>query len=248
MKAQLFSDLHLDVTPMEPPVGGDADLCLIAGDLHEVDQGIAFIEEMLKARDVVYLPGNHEAYTASLARVRALFRQHAKRLPGFTFLDRSTVVYEDVRFIGATLWVDFDRQNPLAMIQGQGLIKDYQYIAHDTENRLILPADILQEHQRDLAFIEAELARPWQGKTVLMTHMAPSHRSCTGKYAGAYSNFLYASDLERLFHQYPINYWAHGHIHDAVDYQLGDARLISNPRGTSARAAAQFDPYFTFEI
>lgn len=248
MKAQLFSDLHLDVTPMAPPIGGDADLCLIAGDLHEVDQGIAFIEEMLKARDVMYLLGNHEAYTTSLTKVRALFRQHAERLQGFTFLDRSTVVYEDVRFIGATLWVDFDRQNPLAMIQGQELIKDYQYISHDMENRLIVPADILLEHQRDLAYLEAELAKPWQGKTVVMTHMAPSHRSCTGKYTGAYSNFLYASDLERLFHLYPIDYWAHGHIHDPVDYRIGDTRVISNPRGNSARATSQFDPFFTFDI
>jgi predicted phosphodiesterase len=246
MKVQLISDLHLDVNPMQPPCGGSADLCLIAGDLHEVDQGVALIEAVLQARPVVYVLGNHECYTSSLRVVREKFLQHARRLPNFHFLDRRTAVFEGVRIIGATLWTDFNRQAPLSMMQARGMVKDYEHIHHDHENRLVLPADILNEHLLDLAFIESELAKPWAGNTVVLTHHAPSEDSCSGRYANQYNNFLFASRLERLFYDYPIHTWAHGHIHQPVDYQINSSRVLSNPRGTQPAECAAYNPYFEF--
>ena len=42
----------------------------------------------------------------------------------------------------------------------------------------------------------------------------------------------FASNLEYLFERYPnIKLWCHGHVHNSVDYKLGNARVIANPLG-----------------
>lgn len=246
MKIQLISDIHLDVRDHEAPVETDADVCLIPGDLHELDHGIAFIEAMLCRRPVLYLLGNHEAYTSSIDRVSALFRQHMSRLDGFHFMDRRTLAFDGVRFIGATLWTDINRGHPLSMMQATGLVKDYLYIDNAEGTDRVQPAEILKRHQQDLAFIRQELERPWAGKTVVVTHHAPSFQSCAGRFANHPANFMYASNLDDLIEGYSPEIWVHGHIHTRLDYKIGQTRILCNPRGSRAVEGHDFDPYFTF--
>ncbi|MBD8088724.1 metallophosphoesterase family protein [Pseudomonas fluorescens] len=248
MKNQLISDIHLDVHPMEAPIGGDADACLIAGDLHELDQGIDFIERILKVRPVLHLLGNHDAYTSSIDRVAKLFSQHVNRLKDFYFMDRHTAVLEDVRYIGATLWTDFNRGNPLSIMQATGMVKDYLYINNAAEDDRIRPEEILRRHQLDLAYIRHELEKPWPGKTVVMTHHSPSYQSCQGRFAHSPSNFLYASNLDDIIKGYAPDVWVHGHIHSRLDYHIGATRILCNPRGSRAMEGQDFDPYFTFTL
>jgi len=248
MRNQLISDIHLDVRPMKAPVKADADICMIAGDLHELDQGIAFIEDILEHMPVLYLPGNHEAYTSSIDRVGALFRQHVSRLKDFHFMDRHTVAFEDVRYIGATLWTDFNRGNPLSMMQATGMVKDYLYINNVQEDDRISPEEILRRHQLDLDYICRELEKPWAGKTVVMTHHAPSYQSCRGRYLHSPSNFLYASNLDDLIEGYAPDIWVHGHIHEPLDYTIGSTRILCNPRGSRFVEGQEFDPFFTFTL
>lgn len=249
MKNQLISDLHLDVNPiLEVPIEGDADVCIIPGDLHELDQGIDFIERMLEVRPVLHLMGNHEAYTSSINRVAALFRQHMARLKDYHFMDRHTVIFEDVRYIGATLWTDFNRAHPLSMIQGSGMVKDYLYINNEQEDGRVTPQEILRRHKRDLTYICQELDKPWCGKTVVMTHHAPSFQSCRGRFANLPSTFMYASDLDDLIEGYAPDVWVHGHIHTRLDYEIGSTQILCNPRGSRAVEGHNFDPHFTFTL
>jgi hypothetical protein len=42
----------------------------------------------------------------------------------------------------------------------------------------------------------------------------------------------YASDVsEDILDNENIKYWVHGHIHDPVDYEVGNCRVMSNPKG-----------------
>jgi hypothetical protein len=61
----------------------------------------------------------------------------------------------------------------------------------------------------------------------------------------------YHSHLEYFIMDHPqIKTWVHGHMHDAVDYMIGETRILSNPRGYKGyeEQAETFDPSFSFEV
>ena len=79
------------------------------------------------------------------------------------------------------------------------------------------------------AWLEQALAQPFGGRTVVVTHFAPSLRSadprygCTPGTAGfcnAWDDLLPAADL-----------WLHGHLHAPSDYRQQGCRVVANPLG-----------------
>ena len=78
------------------------------------------------------------------------------------------------------------------------------------------------DHARDT------LARAEGTPSVVITHHAPSGRSIGAQYEGDPTSPAFANDLEALIGRYQPTLWIHGHMHDRVDYQLGDTRVICN--------------------
>ena len=60
MSLHIFSDLHLEFAPLEPPDIG-ADVVILAGDIHVQTLGVGWAVETFR-RPVIYVPGNHEYY------------------------------------------------------------------------------------------------------------------------------------------------------------------------------------------
>src|SRR5205814_80236 len=56
---------------------------------------------------VLYVPGNHEYDNLDFDTTHARLRDICKRL-GITWLEREVLEIDGVRFIGTTLWADFD--------------------------------------------------------------------------------------------------------------------------------------------
>jgi calcineurin-like phosphoesterase family protein len=74
-----------------------------------------------------------------------------------------------------------------------------------------------------------ELASPFQGKTVVITHHAPSAGSVHERYARHPATPAFASSCDGLVAQADV--WIHGHLHQACEYRLGKCLVASNPRG-----------------
>ncbi|WP_227746908.1 metallophosphoesterase family protein [Paraburkholderia franconis] len=91
------------------------------------------------------------------------------------------------------------------------------------------PEDALRNHQLSLAWLRDELSRPYDGKTVVITHHGPHPHSVHPRYAGDITNAAFASDLTRLVEH--VDFWLHGHVHDSCDYMVGNCRVVANPRG-----------------
>ncbi len=49
------------------------------------------------------------------------------------------------------------------------------------------------------------------------------------RFAGTLLNAAFVSDLTPLIEKADL--WIHGHVHDSFDYEIGDTRVIANPRG-----------------
>ena len=90
-------------------------------------------------------------------------------------------------------------------------------------------AKALAEHELARAWLERELDRPYDGKTVVITHHGPHPLSVHPRYAGDPVNAAFVSDLSELLSKADL--WLHGHVHDSFDYKVGECRVVANPLG-----------------
>ena len=75
MKIHVLSDLHLEFQGWIPPKT-DADIIVLAGDVHVGVRGIEWARRSFPLCPVVYVPGNHEFYGEDIQDLtEELFRQ-----------------------------------------------------------------------------------------------------------------------------------------------------------------------------
>ena len=251
MKIHPVSDVHNEfgVLKYNPP---ECDVVVCAGDIHPGVAGVIWAGETygsLAGQPVIYVAGNHEFYgKRRLNRHYEKMQEKADSL-GVHFLQNKTVVIGGVRFIGCTLWTDFDLfgDQPLAMIRAHNRMNDYRQILWDIGVPLT-PHHILREFKTSFDFLQDELAKPFSGKTVVITHHAPCEQSCPPQYKGHGLNPCYASKLERFVEITKPNLWVHGHCHDATNYTVGNTNVVLNPRGYVGHEQTGFDDQLIIEI
>jgi hypothetical protein len=78
-------------------------------------------------------------------------------------------------------------------------------------------------------WLAAELALPFAGSTVVVTHFAPSLRSADPRYGLTPGTAGFCNSLDALVQQADL--WLHGHLHAPSDYPLGKCRVVANPLG-----------------
>jgi len=252
MKLRVLSDIHLEHWSFDYK-HVDCDAVMFAGDIGPGFQGIDWINNTVTDDvPVMYTPGNHEFYGEPLWEHQARLAFRAKECE-IDFLNNSTVVHNGVRFIGSTLWTDFNLHNSrdLAMLAAPTTISDY--IAIDVEDDdmfsgQVTPAIILNEHEHSIKYVISQLEIPFDGKTVVMTHHAPSELSVEEHYRSTKFPPYYASRLENVMLDHAPALWIHGHIHASSDYMVGDTRVIANPRGSKARPNPNFKPDLIIEV
>jgi len=253
MKLNILSDLHLSLGALERPLN-DADVVVLAGDIAQPREASAWALRFDKP--VLYVPGNHEYYggsldgaAAELARLCAGTHVH--------LLDDAEVVIDGVRFLGSTLWSDFElysdaTKKAAALTQAQQLMRDFSRIrTREGDSAVFTPADAAARFRRHAAWLDERLAGTHDGPTVVITHHAPSPRSIHPRFADSLLNPCFVSDAEHLLGGDRVQLWIHGHTHDSFDYRVHGTRVVCNPRGYvmgGANENALFDPHFTIDL
>jgi hypothetical protein len=105
--------------------------------------------------------------------------------------------------------------------------------------------------KRHAAWVEAKLAEPHAGPTVVITHHAPSRKSVHPRFAESLMNACFVSDAERLIDGRLARLWIHGHTHDSFDYSVNGTRVLCNPRGYAKDGVNEnrlFDADLTFNV
>jgi Icc-related predicted phosphoesterase len=106
-------------------------------------------------------------------------------------------------------------------------------------------------HRKTKEFFKVILEGTRDKPVVVLTHMAPSFLSVNEKFKyETTTNGGYASAMEDfILDNENIKVWVHGHMHDPVDYMIGETRILANPRGYIPWESGNgFDPAFTFEV
>jgi Icc-related predicted phosphoesterase len=229
MRLHLLSDLHLEFGDFTPP-STDADVVLLPGDIHLGVEGVEWAKATFK-QPVIYVPGNHEFYRQRLDKYGAELAAAAKG-SNVQLLSDATVILDGVRFVGGTLWSDFNYHGRQSFdaFEAKKKLEDYRLIRMDANFRKLHPRDTMLRHMRTRNFIQDVLAEPFDGKTVVLTHHAPSALSVADEFADDPLTSAYASRLEHLFGP-NVALWVHGHMHNSVDFAYSGTRVVCNPRG-----------------
>ncbi len=245
MRIHLLSDLHNEFSVFTPEVL-NADVVILAGDIDLKTKGVVWAEKAFSC-PVLYVPGNHEFYGGHLTRT--LENMRAAQTDRVRVLDRDEVTIGGVRFLGATMWTDFAATgSPLiATLTAQTGLNDFKLIRTD-DFRRIRPADLIKESVATRDWLRAKLAEPFDGKTAVITHHAPSRRSLIDNpYSGGHMDAAFANAWDDLMGGDHVALWVHGHSHTAADYDVEGTRVVCNPRGYPDEETG-FDPRCVIEV
>jgi predicted phosphodiesterase len=250
LRLHVLSDLHLEREPFAPdPV--DADAVVLAGDIAPGTAGIEWIQDHFDGRPVLYVAGNHEFYGHDLPGLTGRLRDAAS---GSTVhvLENDEVVLDGVRFLGCSLWSDFDfagaenRANSMRICER--LVNDYKQIRSSELGRRLLAEDTRTAHLTSRAWLAERLSTPHDGPTVVITHHSPVVREPPENPVLAAIGGAFASDLTELMGAGAVDLWVFGHIHRTVDMRVNGTRVLSNQRGYPHEPVAGFEPGMVVEV
>ena len=249
MKIQLLSDLHLEVHPdFAPQPTPGADVLVLAGDIGSYQAG-SLLGALGDAHfglerfanwpvPVIFVPGNHESdaqdFDAAHQRLRATCQQL-----NLHWLERETLVLNGVRFVGTTLWTDFD-----ALAEDEGSTdlarrlrqRDKAFRAANFYLRKtggtragtpFLAAAMREQGLLCQDWLRTTLATPFDGTTVVVTHFAPSLRSADPRYGLVPGTAGFCNALDDCLEHAQL--WLHGHLHTPIDYSVQGQRSDGSP-------------------
>jgi Icc-related predicted phosphoesterase len=186
-----------------------------------------------KYKLVLAVMGNHEHYGSYLSQTEEFIRDFHKDCPNFKLLHGEKYVFENVVFIGATLWTNYMRGNQLEMTICQQFMNDYRCIGR-IDDKPITPLDIIQVHYNELDLMDCLMDINVFGdqKIVFITHHPPTLKSLASAHVGNGLDAAFASDLSSFIEEHPqISMWFHGHTHENFDYMCFNTRVLANQCG-----------------
>lgn len=248
MKLYVLSDLHIEFEAFHPPAV-EADVVVLAGDIHVKDRGLAWARAVFPDQPILYVLGNHEYYGTAYPKHLHDLKEKA-RGTSIRVLENESFEMGDVRFLGCTLWTDYQffGDPRLAGYEAAQKMTDYRKIRVSPSFRKLRSVDTAGIHARSRAWLEREIEQEDGYKKVVITHHAPSPRSLPEPFQEDVLSAAYASSLEALIEPSGVRLWIHGHVHRHSDYAIGHTRIVCNPRGYPTEPNPAFVADFTVEI
>lgn len=255
MRIQLLSDLHLESETFAPRPAPDADVLILAGDVDAGHVGLAHFANW--PVPVVYIAGNHEFDGRDFNDAHAALRARCASL-GIRMLERESLVLEGrgtrVRFLGTTLWTDFNLFGESESARCQRAGKYYfERIQRSTrDGSPMTTAAIRAESVICREWLRSQLESPAGGaedydRTVVITHFAPTLRSNDTRYPVNAATASFCNALDAMVEYCDL--WLHGHLHCRHDYRVGTARVVCNARGHASKGEDyDFRPLLTLDV
>ena len=254
-----------------------ADLLVLAGDigsyqagsrLQDADFGLAqFSSKAGWPTPVVFVPGNHEYDGMDFDLAHSRLRATCQRL-GLIWLEREVLhgpwvdrTGQSIRLMGTTLWTDFDALNDQGLGVDNALSQQLKkrekafraanfYLRKTQTTRHGEPFLAEQVRVQALvcqAWLQDCLDVPFDGRTVVVTHFAPSLLSADPRYGLVPGTAGFCNQLDDFLRKADL--WLHGHLHAPSDYVHNACRVVANPLGYARKnEQTHFEPCTTIEI
>jgi UDP-2,3-diacylglucosamine pyrophosphatase LpxH len=242
---RIISDLHLEFLKHYNAAKFTAEILpimeneknqtlLLAGDIltaKTVTEYSPFIDSLSKRfKHVVIIAGNHEHYYFVHTQTYSTLKEYYSQWENITLLENEDIVIDDVAIFGATLWTDFNNNDPMDKLYARQSMNDFMIIKDDN-TFTFTPDKSVDLHKESLKHIEQFIKKYSNHKKIIMTHHAPSYISVSSKYKNSALNPAFFSNLDKLVESSGAEYWIHGHMHEFVRYKIGQTDVICNPSG-----------------
>lgn len=259
MQFCLISDVHIDITVWNPARladrSPDCNTIVVAGDIsNDIWITSQWIKDLKNEfENVIWVAGNHDYYNLGFHKTRIFDSNIDKNYPypklykeikdhyckwsqehGIHFLNRSSVVINGIRFLGATGWHDF--------VAGEPYSKGDQIIAwmNESNDNLIQwtengadPWVLENEARDDVDYIQSAVVNSLE-PVVVVTHHLPHrllsvqkpHLITWTKLHGMFVN----TTMENIIDP-KIKYWCYGHTHYSDYKEINNITYVCNPVG-----------------
>jgi predicted phosphodiesterase len=109
-------------------------------------------------------------------------------------------------------------------------------------HRRLFDAEAMRQLGLDCqAWLHAQLLTPFEGRTVVVTHFAPTLHSADPRYGLNPGTAGFCNGLDDWLELADV--WLHGHLHCSQDQQVGRCRIVANPLGYAHKQEqASFQP------
>lgn len=243
MKILIYSDLHLEFGVGFEPPNVEVDLVVLAGDIGKGVSAVKWASDAFRCQ-VVQIAGNHEFYSGHLDRTWQKMQSAAA--DHVHLLNNQSFVWQDIRFLGTTGWTDFSITGDPVAAAREALIEmnDYKRIRAGDRYRKLRPVDVIQRNRIAHDWLATELAKDFDGKTVVVTHHCPLPE-VMGDEDGGHLSAAYSNSWPELVGK--VDVWVFGHTHQAVDTEFRGCRVLSNPRGYPGEDTG-FNPSLVIEL
>ena len=182
---------------------------------------------------VLFVPGNHEYDGRDWDETHRALRATCERL-GLIWLEREVWTHGRVRFVGTTLWSDYDAlpQHPRDKLYRAANFH-LQKMATQRHGALFDAAAMRELALECQAWLRDALSQPFDGTTVAVTHFAPTLHSADPRYGLTPGTAAFCNALDGLL---PLaDVWMHGHLHCPQDQRVGRCRIVANPLGYASK-------------
>lgn len=238
MTIQYASDLHLEFPQNSAwlqtyPLKPAADILILAGDvtyLSERRLANPILDTLSAQYDTIYVvPGNHEFYVWSYdVNDTFPFLKWPIRKNIF-YLNNQVIRHGTVRMLFTTLFTRIERHEFI-----DKKLTDFHTCKHRGER--FTTHKYNECHELSLQFLIAELEKPFNGQTLIISHHAPYPPSfCDYPFSGELNEAFHV-DMTWLFTKYKIDHWIHGHTHhNQKPFKIGDTWFYTNQLGYTFR-------------
>lgn len=270
---RIFSDIHLDFdipsnlkhfdpnidiwTPPAMPTDKET-IFILAGDIWHSKKPFSFMnfswfkKVSEQFHSMVVVLGNHDFWGGNLQTEYEHYLKYIKEqnLNNVHLLQDNTILIGQNKFVGGTLWTDYGKGNPEIMQTGESLMNDFKYIRNGKTFSKLKANHLIGSHIKTARYI-AENSKKDNDEQILwvITHHLPTFQSVPDNFQREdhyAENALYASNLEYLMND-NISAWVHGHSHVQAYYNIGETKIIANPRGYKGEQT-NYDPYVLFDL
>lgn len=239
-------------------IDGYDDIVMCAcGDIGDRMEGVFWLQKVLSIFPnlrVVYTPGNHEFYCHNLDVLPYDLESAGRHTDRLYILDGAyefSHKIDDVTFIGAPLWTNFNFGAPEIMNIAQRQMNDYKCIKSSGAFKAITADRIYNEHGNQRKEIFNRLNKV-EGKCVVLSHHSPI--IINGGHAGDGLSYAYYSDLTEWFNSVKNvpTYWFSGHTHSSYvctrSFTNGETMFVSNQMGYPIEVNSGFSTNCILEI
>jgi len=203
---------------MIPPFEVKAPYLALLGDIGRPSDPVYcsfLLEQANRFQKVFVLPGNHEYYKSSIQDAKIDLAKACAQHPNLLQLDRTSMVIDGVRIVGATFWQRIvNAKWAIEHMNDFGMTKFNENKDGKLVVRQFNTADMNTLHDADGAFLvtEVQAAKSAGQQCVVMTHHPPD-----------------ATFAAQLYGKACV--WCYGHTHHSSNDVTKATRVVSNQLG-----------------